>query len=119
VLAPLRERFEYVLIDSPPICVVADTSVLTARVDGVLAVARLGVVERPALRDLKRELAASPAPAIGIVVTGAEVMSAYGYSTYFTDEEPPTVRAENGDRASAPAGRQAHRPRTRSGSRSS
>jgi len=120
VLAPLRERFEYVLIDSPPICVVADTSVLTARVDGLLAVTRLGVVERPALRDLKRELAASPAPAIGIVVTGAEVISAYGYSTYFTDETPPTMRSENGDRANAPAaGRRAHRPRTRSGSRSS
>ena len=118
VLAPLRERFEYVLIDAPPICIVADTSVLTARVDGVLAVTRLGVVERPALRDLKRELAASPAPAIGIVVTGAEVMSAYGYSTYFTDETPPSVRSENGDRASAQARRPAQRTRTRSGSSS-
>lgn len=118
VLEPLRERFEYVLIDAPPICVVADTSVLTARVDGVLAVTRLGVVERPALRDLKRELAASPAPAIGIVVTDAEVISAYGYGTYFTDETPPSVRSENGDRAGAAAGRGAQRTRTRSGSRS-
>jgi polysaccharide biosynthesis transport protein len=118
VLTALRERFEYVLIDSPPICVVADTSVLTSRVDGILAVTRLGTVERPALRDLKRELAASPAPAIGVVITGAEVMAAYGYSTYFQTETPPSVRSENDGRANARARRQAQRTRARSGSSS-
>jgi len=100
VLEPLRKRFDYVLADSPPMCVVGDAAALCARVDGVVIVARLGIVNRPALRDLKRQLAAGPAPALGCVITGIEVPAAYGYSGYF---EPAVAVAPtaNGRRPAA------------------
>ena len=60
VLNPLRKRFDYVLIDAPPICVVGDAQTLSARVDSLVVVVRLGVIDRTALTDLKRQLAASP-----------------------------------------------------------
>ena len=119
VLAPLRERFEYVLVDAPPICVVADTSVLTARVDGLLVVTRLGVVERPALRDLARELAASPAAAIGVVVTGSEIVAAYGYNTYFAGEPRVSQPSANGGRAGEEARTRRRTQRDRAHSRPS
>ena len=80
VLAPLRQRFDYVLLDSPPTNVVRDASTLSACVDGLIVVVRLGVVDRGAIRDLKRQLAASRAPTIGFVIAGVEKTEAYGYS---------------------------------------
>jgi hypothetical protein len=45
----------------------------------VLLVTRLGVVNRPMLTDLRRELDASPANMLGFVVTGVDERSGYGY----------------------------------------
>jgi polysaccharide biosynthesis transport protein len=105
VLAPLRSRFDYVLVDTPPMCVVGDASALSARMDAIVVVARLGVVNRSALRDLKRQLAAAPARTIGCAVTGVDVPAAYSYSGYF---EPAVLSAAprgNGKVPAAPAQR--------------
>ncbi len=79
ILAPLRERFDYVLVDSPPMCVVGDASTLSACVDALIVVLRLGLVDHSAVRDLKRQLKASPAPTLGFVLAGADKADAYGY----------------------------------------
>jgi Mrp family chromosome partitioning ATPase len=105
VLDPLRNRFDYVLVDSPPMCVVGDASTLCARVDGVVVVARLGVVNRPSLRDVKRQLAAAPSPALGCVITGIEVPAAYGYSGYFEPGAVTAVPTANGKRPAGAAQR--------------
>jgi polysaccharide biosynthesis transport protein len=100
VLTPLRKRFDYVLIDSPPMGVVGDASALCARVDAVVVVARVGVVDRPALRDLKRQLAASPAPALGFVVTGIEAPQSYYYNGAAPAGSGPDERSTNGGNGS-------------------
>ena len=83
VLSPLRSRFDYVLIDTPPMCVVGDALTLSARVDALILVTRLGLVSRTALQDVKRQLAASPASKLGFVATGVATTAAYGYGGYF------------------------------------
>jgi capsular exopolysaccharide synthesis family protein len=45
----LTERFDWIIIDSPPIMPLADTSVWSRLADGILLVAREGVTERPQL----------------------------------------------------------------------
>ena len=82
VLSPLRKRFDYVLVDSPPICVVSDAQTLSARVDALVAVVRIGAIDKATLADLKRQLATSPAPTIGFVVTGTDSTDVYGYGAY-------------------------------------
>ena len=79
VLQQLRETHDYVLVDAAPLLSVGDSMTLSARVDGVLLVTRLGVVNRPMLTDLRRELDASPANMLGFVVTGVDERSGYGY----------------------------------------
>jgi Mrp family chromosome partitioning ATPase len=108
VLAPLRDRFDYVIVDTPPMCIVGDAAALSARMDAVVVVARLGVVNRPALRDLKRQLAASPMRPLGCVVTGVDVPAAYGYSGYFEPPAVPLAAAGNGKRPAAAAKRRTH-----------
>jgi Mrp family chromosome partitioning ATPase len=104
VLAPLRDRFDLVLIDTPPISVVGDAAALSPRVEAVLVVARLGVINRPALRDVKRQLAACAAPAIGVVINGADVPTAYGYSGYYDGAAATPAPSTNGAKTTVAGG---------------
>jgi polysaccharide biosynthesis transport protein len=98
VLAPLRERFDYVLVDSPPACVVSDAIRLAARVDGIVAVTRLGLASRTALSDLHRQLSAAPTPPLGVVVTGVRspALAAYARYTQYSQREAYAAAARNG-----------------------
>jgi tyrosine-protein kinase len=82
ILARLREQMDFVLVDAPPLLTVSDAATLSTRVDAVLVVVRLGLVNRPMLRDLHRELDASPAPKLGFILTGVEPTELYGLGTY-------------------------------------
>ena len=82
----LRGKSDVVLIDAPPMLLVGDALQLSAKVDAVLVVTRLGVVRRQMLVDLRRILDTSPAEKLGFVVTGAErepeYRYGYGYGPY-------------------------------------
>jgi capsular exopolysaccharide synthesis family protein len=108
VLAPLREQFDYVLVDSPPACVVGDAVRLAARVDAIVAVTRVGLTSRNALNDLRRQLAAAPTPTLGVVVAGARVPAVDGYARYARYTQSGTYGSRNGksdrSRASRHAG---------------
>ena len=105
VLTPLSEQFDYVLVDSPPACAVGDAIRLAARVDGIVAVTRLGFATRTALNDLQRQLAAVPTPSLGVVVTGVRVPGVDGYARYaqYTQREGYAAEARNGKSASSPS----------------
>jgi capsular exopolysaccharide synthesis family protein len=82
VLEGLGRKYELVLVDSPPICIVGDAMTLSAHVDGLIVVARLGVVDRRTLDELARELKVSQAPTLGVIITGTEPGSNYGNGYY-------------------------------------
>jgi capsular exopolysaccharide synthesis family protein len=98
VLAPLREQFDYVLIDSPPAGVVGDAIRLAARVDAIVAVTRLGLASRTSLNDLQRQLAAAPTAPQGVVVAGVRFPAGDGYARYarYTQNEGYAVESRNG-----------------------
>ena len=99
ILEDLRKRFDLVLVDAPPICVVGDAMTLSARVDALMVVTRLGTIDRQTLEELSREIAASPARALGLVVTGIDAKSAYGYGGYYARADtPPPAQADDADR---------------------
>jgi succinoglycan biosynthesis transport protein ExoP len=92
VLEPLRKRFDYIIIDAPPMCIGGDALTLSASADSLIVVTRLGIIDRAALRDLKRQLATSPTPAIGFVLTGVEAPDGYGYGYGTTPPESRGLR---------------------------
>lgn len=79
ILAQLRFRTDFVLIDAPPVLHVGDAMTLSAKVDGILVVTRMQVVRRNMLNELARQLAGSPTPVLGYVVTAADQEESYGY----------------------------------------
>jgi tyrosine-protein kinase len=79
LIEQLRADWDVVLLDAPPTSVVGDALTLSARVDAIIVITRLGIVDGEMLRELGRVLEASPAEKLGFVTSGAKVGPAYGY----------------------------------------
>jgi tyrosine-protein kinase len=87
ILAELRERFDLILIDSPPLLSSGDALALTANVDGILVVTRLNLVRRATLNEVRRTLEASAAPLLGAALTDVEIDRTHGdYSARYMRE---------------------------------
>ncbi len=76
----LREHFDFVLIDTPPLLAVTDPSVVAARVDGVLLTLRIRKNGRPNAVRARNILEDLDTNVLGVVVNGVGGdKAAYGY----------------------------------------
>ncbi len=76
----LREQFDFVLIDTPPLLVVTDPCVVAPRVDGVLLTIRVAKNGRPVAERAKDVLNSLGANVLGVVVNGINLFTgSYGY----------------------------------------
>jgi Mrp family chromosome partitioning ATPase len=80
VLRELRERYEMVIVDTPPILAVSDPRVVAQRVDGVVMVFRISNKVRPLVERAKEYLTDMGANLLGVVVNGGGKSSEYGYN---------------------------------------
>ena len=81
VLRDLRERFDFVIVDTPPVLAVSDPSAVAPRVDGVLLVFRMTKNARPLTERAREQLAAVGARMLGVIVNASAERSA-GYGGY-------------------------------------
>ena len=80
LLAQLAERFDAVVLDTPPLSIVTDAAVTGTFADGVIIVARMGATRREALRRAVEELQAVGAHVVGAVLTDVHHSEdRYGY----------------------------------------
>ena len=91
VLDGLRERFDLVIVDAPPLLHVGDAMTLSSKVDAVVVVTRLNVLRRPAAKELRRLLDRSPATLLGFVATGTQHETGY-YSYGYGQPAEPTAQ---------------------------
>jgi capsular exopolysaccharide synthesis family protein len=85
LIRQLRERYEYVLLDSPPAGGLVDASLLAGLVDGVLLVVEPHRFDWGVLRSTVRQLERSGARLYGVVLNKSLVddrTSAYRYYSY-------------------------------------
>jgi capsular exopolysaccharide synthesis family protein len=82
LLQVLREKFDYVIIDTPPVLVVTDPCGVAAQVDGVLVAMRLGRQTRDLGRRTIEQLRDVGAVIAGIVINGVDEGDTYGYGAY-------------------------------------
>lgn len=82
VLEVLRSKFDYVIVDTPPVLVVTDPCSVAPRVDGVLLCVRLSRHTRDFGRRALEQLRDVGANMTGIVINGVEESDAYGYGNY-------------------------------------
>jgi capsular exopolysaccharide synthesis family protein len=81
LLQTVATRFEFVIIDSPPVLAVTDAVILAGLVDGVLLVAASGTTSRGGLLRTRRILEVSGARILGMAVNKLDPRRPnYGYS---------------------------------------
>ena len=99
LLDALREQFDVVLVDAPPITVVGDAMTLSAAVDAIVVITSFSV-ERPLVDDLARELQNCRATTLGLVLTGVPLSDpyVYGYRSYDYGHRPRAHPATRRDR---------------------
>ncbi len=80
LLNQLRQRYSYVLIDTPATMTFSDASLLGAIADGILMVVRLGETPRHYVEEAHNALEALGGNVLGLCLTGADqVDTAKGY----------------------------------------
>lgn len=82
VIALARTRYDFILIDSPPLGYFADSEVLSDLSDGTLLVIRQDVVPAPEINDAIDSLKACKAEFLGCILNDMQHLSrrlAYGY----------------------------------------
>jgi Mrp family chromosome partitioning ATPase len=79
LLDELATQFDTVLIDAPPLLAFGDAMTLSAKVDAMLAVVRLGRLHRSMLHEFSRQLETCTATILGYVLTGVEHSDSYRY----------------------------------------
>lgn len=82
LLTILRERYDYVIIDSPPVDLVVDAVALSSQCDGVLFVVRAKRTERGAVICGMEQLEYAGANVIGFVFNGMTSETTKGYGKY-------------------------------------
>lgn len=84
LLAIVGERFDYVLIDSPPVVSVTDPMILSTMVDGVILVAKSGKTRNEVLRRAYQDMASVGAKMLGVVLNDFNVRREnYDYYYYY------------------------------------
>lgn len=78
LLTALSERFDLLIIDTPPLSLVSDAIPLIQLVSGTVVVSRLGMTTRDAARTLHQQLTKLQAPVLGVIANGISPRS-YGY----------------------------------------
>src|SRR5689334_15469739 len=93
LLGELRERFDLVILDTPPVNILTDAALLGVNADGVLVVVRAGATDSTALQYAMEQLNHVRAPSLGVVLNDIDLKrfgaydGAYRYYTYsaYTD----------------------------------
>jgi capsular exopolysaccharide synthesis family protein len=85
MLAILGERFDHIVIDSPPLLKVTDPVILSTLVDGVILVVHGGKSSRDVVRRTRQELSIAGARIFGVVLNNVSVHDE-GYDSYYYEE---------------------------------
>ena len=82
-LGSLRGRYDYILIDTPPIMPVTDAAVLSGKVDGLVMLVSSGEVTPAAAKEAKQRLLQAGAHILGVILNKVELAHTHGYGYYY------------------------------------
>ena len=82
-LAELKDRFDMVLIDSPPVIAVTDAAVLGSILDGVILVVKSGQTDKEAAFRAYNLLKNVKTQVLGALLNGVNIESLYGSYYYY------------------------------------
>jgi len=87
VLRELQTRFRHIVIDSPPLLLVTDATVLSAMADGVMLVVQAGLTPRKAVVRAYRMLHWAGAKTLGVVLNKVDLRFDEYYGAYYSGDD--------------------------------
>lgn len=78
----LRELYDYIIIDTPPMGSVSDAAVISQVSDGVLFVCASGIVHRKMAQDIAKQISATKCKILGTVLTRVDKNQKGYYGNY-------------------------------------
>jgi polysaccharide biosynthesis transport protein len=112
LLAVVREKYDYVLIDSPAVLAVTDPAIVAPRVDAVLLALHLSKDSRQHTERAHALLSAMGVNIIGVVVNGVRQVDAdygygYGHDVHYENDHLHSLkeRTERGQTVGVSQGR--------------
>ena len=91
LLETLKQWFDYILLDSPPVLTVSDAMVLGPKIDGVILVVWGGKTAREALKRAKEKMDQLKVKCLGVVINNINIQQHdyyYMYQYYHYGEGP-------------------------------
>ena len=85
LIAGLREEYDYIIVDLPPVNTVADAAILSRVTDGFLLVVRHGNTEGKDIAEMLRQLRMVGARVLGFVYNDVPVEGKRYYYRYYYD----------------------------------
>ena len=82
LIAALRDKYDYIILDTPPVGMVTDAVVLAPMTDGVLFVVRADKTERGAVVYAMEQMQYAKVKVLGYVFNGMNPESGSGYGKY-------------------------------------
>lgn len=93
-LKTLYDHFDFIILDGPPTLGLADSMVLSSKVDGVLMVVKAQSTQKDAVTETVARLRAINAPIVGVILNHVDLSHhSYGYyQNYYAYGEGPRGR---------------------------
>lgn len=103
LLAVAAEKYDMVVIDSPPVLPVTDSAVLGRQVDGALIIAGMDRIHRPQLRDTLDSLDTGGCTVLGLVINkiARREVGSYVYERGYYSSKDETLDNSQKDSANA------------------
>lgn len=85
LITSLKDIYDYVIIDAPPVCVVTDAVIISKKTLGAIIVCRYGDTRTENAKRAKNEIEQGGGKILGSVLNGVEYKRAFGKSRYKDD----------------------------------
>lgn len=83
LIADMEKEYDYILVDTPPVGVVADASLVATLLDGVLLLVWQNRSRKDAVKQAVENLKLTGANILGFVMNGVELETKKSYSNYY------------------------------------
>ena len=82
LIEDLSQKYDYILVDTPPVSIVSDASIVANLLDGVLLLVRQDRSRKDAVKRAINNLQLTGAKILGFVINGTVLEKSVNYSTY-------------------------------------
>lgn len=104
LMIELRERFDVIIVDTPPLVPVVDAAIVAPLADGALVVSKVGRATRAQLDSVVTALGAVDARVFGVLLTCVRARRSSRRSAYGYYEDTPDPRGKAPGRPAPPKG---------------